>query len=51
LPSKDSGGNFAFLYFALATHLKSSLLQPPDLLAYLKPVFSAGMSGAMKVFG
>jgi len=35
-----SGANFGFLYFALATHLKSCALMAPNLLAYLNRIFS-----------
>ena len=34
------GANFAFLYFVLAQHLGSCLLEPPNLLQYLNRMFA-----------
>jgi hypothetical protein len=51
LPDAVLGGNFAFLYFALGTHLRSCILMPPNLLAYLSETFSPHDVFLAKVFG
>jgi hypothetical protein len=45
------GGCLGFLYFALASHLRSCMLMPPDMLAYLQPVFAFGGPTEVQIVG
>lgn len=41
---------FGFLYYALINHLKSCVLMPPDMVAYLQRVFLSGDTVGIRVF-